>query len=424
MPFNSHSLEVLLALPFFTLALLAITRWLGRPLSERLTVGLVGLAFGLALVGIFGLDHPEDLPSVAFLALDFVLVGLIAAFSSRYLHREPGFHRFYLLLTLLAIGIEVVVLSPSLDVLIVGWELVGIASTLLIAFFHHRPNPVRHAFRAFITYRVCDVGLISGALWLHHVAGTTAFIRSGDWAGLAAPAGTGATVVAGLLLLFASMGKSAQVPFSGWLPRAMEGPTPSSAIFYGALSIHLGPFLLLRSAPLFAHSPLLSALVVLVGLSTALHATVTGRVQSDIKSALAYASMTQVGLIMAEIGLGFHTFALVHIVGHACLRTLEILRSPSLLHDHHHLEQAMGSVLPRTGWHLERLVPATWQPWLYRYALERGYFDSWLKDGVIGRFVRLVRSIDRLDQAWIGFLSQPPGPRAIDEAGRSLRGTP
>ena len=84
----------------------------------------------------------------------------------------------------------------------------------------------------------------------------------------------------------------------------------------------------------------------------------------------------------------------------------------------------MGSVLPRTGWHLERLVPATWQPWLYRYALERGYFDSWLKDGVIGRFVRLVRSIDRLDQAWIGFLSQPPGPRAIDEAGRSLRGTP
>ena len=209
----------------------------------------------------------------------------------------------------------------------------------------------------------------------------------------------GATVV-GLLLLWASMGKAAQVPLSGWLPRAMEGPTPSSAVFYGALSIHLGPYLLLRAASILEFSGVAAGAVISVGALTALHATFVGRTQSDIKSALAYASMTQVGLIYVEIGLGFYHLAVAHIVGHAAIRTLQILRSPSLLHDHHHLEQAMGRQLPRTGGHLERLVPKTLQPWLYRVALERGGFDAF-KDHVVGRVLAVLSRLDQLDRAWV-----------------------
>lgn len=211
----------------------------------------------------------------------------------------------------------------------------------------------------------------------------------------------------GLLILWASMGKAAQVPFSGWLPRAMEGPTPSSAVFYGALSIHLGPYLLLRAESILQSSWLAASAVIAVGSLTALHATFVGRTQSDIKSALSYASMTQVGLIYVEIGLGFRYLAVAHIVGHAAIRTLQILRSPSLLHDHHHLEQAMGKQLPRTGGHLERLVPDSLQPWLYRVALERGGFDALLKDRIVAPLLRFICRIDRLDQAWVDYLSKP-----------------
>jgi NADH-quinone oxidoreductase subunit L len=185
----------------------------------------------------------------------------------------------------------------------------------------------------------------------------------------------------------------------------MEGPTPSSAIFYGALSIHLGPYLLLRAAPILERAPIAAAALVLIGAATAMHATFVGRAQSDIKSALAYASMTQVGLIFVEIGLGLRFLALVHIVGHASVRALQILRSPSLLHDHHHLEQAVGQALPRPGGHLERLVPARLQPWLYRLALERGYFDALIVEHLVGRAARVLRAVDRVDAAWVRWLS-------------------
>src|SRR5437588_148564 len=127
----------------------------------------------------------------------------------------------------------------------------------------------------------------------------------------------------GALLLIAAAGKSGLVPFSGWLPRAMEGPTPSSAVFYGALSVHLGAFLLLRVSPLLELSVPLCAMVVVLGLLTAVLAHLAGTVQTDIKSALSYASLTQVGIIVAEIGIGLRYIALIHLLGHACLRTLQ-----------------------------------------------------------------------------------------------------
>jgi NAD(P)H-quinone oxidoreductase subunit 5 len=208
-----------------------------------------------------------------------------------------------------------------------------------------------------------------------------------------------------LLLLFAAAGKSALIPFSGWLPRAMEGPTPSSAVFYGSLSVHLGAFLLLRVSPILEVSAVLSGIVVLVGISSATFGALTARVQTDIKSALAFASLTQVGIIVAEIGLGLRYIALIHIIGHACLRTLQLLRAPSLLHDYHSMENAIGSHLPRRKLLWERILNVKIRHWFYRFALERGFLDAMLDEYIVRPFFAVFRWCNRMEKKWTDFLS-------------------
>lgn len=432
----------IVAAPALAVLLLGLRAWVYHPWNERTTVAIVGAGFSASVaacattaawlltanlnevrvpigswfsVGHYSFDWSfiADRLSIPFAMFSAALLGLVASFSRRYLHREQGFARFYLLLAIFGTAVEFVVLAGSLDLVFVGWELVGLTSALLIAFFHERRGPVKHGLRAFVTYRLCDIGLLAAAVALHLMVGTSDVgpPAGGPWAGFTVPSTWAGATVVGLLILWASMGKAAQLPLSGWLPRAMEGPTPSSAVFYGALSIHLGPYLLLRAAPIFEASQLAAGAVVTVGTLTALHATFVGRTQSDIKSALAYASMTQVGLIYVEIGLGLNYLAVAHIVGHAAVRTFQILRSPSLLHDHHHLEQAMGRQLPRTGGHLERLVPSTLQPWLYRVALERGGFDALLKDRIVAPALGFISRIDRWDRAWVDYLTKPSAAR-------------
>jgi NAD(P)H-quinone oxidoreductase subunit 5 len=242
---------------------------------------------------------------------------------------------------------------------------------------------------------------------MHHMRGEGDFdiiLGAGIWPEEHATLPAREALIVGLLLLVAAAGKSALVPFSGWLPRAMEGPTPSSAVFYGALSVHLGAFLLLRVSPLLERSALLGALIVAVGLTTAVFAYLSARVQTDIKSALCYASLAQVGIIVAEIGFGLRYVALVHILGHACLRTLQFVRAPTLLHDYHTLENALGEHLPPPSapW---VLAARRSHAWLYRFALERGYMDAVLLQYVVGPFVRLFRWFDAVERAWTDFLS-------------------
>src|SRR5262249_48606054 len=158
-----------------------------------------------------------------------------------------------------------------------------------------------------VNYRVSDAALLLAAVAMHHLRGQGDFdqlLGSDPWPEARTALTAHQALIVGLLVLTATAGKSALVPFSGWLPRAMEGPTPSSAVFYGALSVHLGAFLLLRVSPLLDCSVLLACTVVALGLIMALVAYLSGSVQTDIKSALAYASLTQVGIIVAEIGLG------------------------------------------------------------------------------------------------------------------------
>jgi NADH-quinone oxidoreductase subunit L len=352
---------------------------------------------------VFRVTLLVDHLSVPFLLMSTLLTGTVGAFTTRYLHKEPGFRRFVLLLLLFAGGIQLVTTAGSLDVAYAGWEMVGLTSALLIAFFNEREAPVHHGLWAFGTYRASDVALLLAALLAHGVLGTADYsvlYGSAPWpAGGPALQGMSAVAVS-LLLVFAAMGKSAQVPLSGWLPRAMEGPTPSSAIFYGALSVHAGCYVLLRAGPLLDQQPVARAVLLVVGLTTSLYATLVGRAQTDIKTSLSYATLTQLGLVFAEIGAGLRTLALLHVVGHAFLRSLQFLRAPSLLHERHQMEAAMGGHVARTGSHLERLAPSSVRLWLYRFALNRGYLDALIMGWVIAPPARALRWLDRAERRW------------------------
>ena len=340
----------------------------------------------------FPLSLAVDRLSFPLVALTVVLSGVIGHFSSTYLHRESGLLRFFLMLEVFTSGAVLAFSAGSLDLLIVGWELVGITSVLLVGFFYERPEPVDGAVHVFAIYRATDVGLLSATVLLHLAVGHAELPLAAD--GLS---GRSAALIASLLLLSAA-GKSAQVPFSGWLPRAMEGPTPSSAIFYGAISVHLGAYLLLRLQPLLDTVPLLRGVVVVMGLLTALHGTLAGRVSADAKTQLAHAALSQLGLIVVEAGLGLTTLAIIHIVGHACVRTLQFLRAPSMLHDHHQMHAAAGGHLSETGAHLSRVIPEPVQQWLFRLAMDRGHLDTILSRLVVEPLVALSRLLGALDR--------------------------
>lgn len=355
----------------------------------------------------FHLKLIYDRLSIPFVILSYVLCGTIFAFASRYMHREPGYNRFFVLNSVFLLGMVATSLAGTIETLFAGWELVGLSSAFLVAFFQERPAPVRNGLRVWSIYRVSDAALLIAALTLHHfhhsdfetVLGTT------SWPMGTADVSEHEALVVGLLLVLAAAGKSALVPFSGWLPRAMEGPTPSSAVFYGALSVHLGAFLLLRASPLLSKSPALCAGIVALGVCTALYAAIVGRVQTDIKSAICFASLAQVGIIVAEIGLGLHLLPLIHILGNGCLRTLQFVRAPTLLQDYRQLENAIGDRLPHRSGFWDRVLPAGFRIRVYRFAMERGYLDAMIDDYLVAPFLAVFRWCDRAERRWTDTLS-------------------
>jgi NADH-quinone oxidoreductase subunit L len=254
----------------------------------------------------------------------------------------------------------------------------------------------------FSIYRLTDIGLYAAVLYLHLSQTGTKFeaLSTVSWAGI--PAHDGAEITA-LLLILAVMGKSALFPFSNWLPRAMEGPTPSSAIFYGALSVNLGPLLLLRMGDVIAGSPLISWLLIAIGLFTVLAGNLAGRVQSDIKSRLAYGSITQLGFIVIEIAFGWVELALVHVVTHAVIRTLQLLRAPSLLHERHHLEQMLGHHI--RVFHPSVETVTNFQRFMFRLRLERCFLDNLLVDWLVYKTLLLIRQLDKLERKVAGLIT-------------------
>lgn len=346
-------------------------------------------------------DWYFDTISAVFFGLTCVITLLIFSFSKYYMHRDPGFSRYFSTILLFFVGLTLVILSGNFDVLFLGWEWIGISSFLLIGYYRDRFLPVRNALKVFSLYRIADVFMVI-AIWMaHHL-----FRHEGgfsQFSHIAANIGNDFAVL-GFFFLIIAMVKSAQFPFSYWLPRAMEGPTSSSAIFYGALSVHMGLFVLLRTYPLWEGSVVLRISIAGVGLLTALVASAITRVQSSIKTQISYASITQIGIMFVEIAAGLHWLVLIHMVSNAFLRMYQLLISPSiagyLVHD-----QFYYFVPPRTS------IPKTFMGRL-RATIFVLSIKEWDMNAIMTRYVwkplkdigRILSFLDTISRGVIAFV--------------------
>jgi NADH-quinone oxidoreductase subunit L len=325
---------------------------------------------------IFKVVFRYDAVTAAFSITGALLFLVVATFSKYYMHRDEGYKRYFNTILLFAFGYNLIVLSANFETLFIGWEIIGISSFLLIAFYRKRYLPVKNAFKVLSYYRISDVMLMLAMWMLHHLSQRNIMFDE-LWTVASETVSThreGMASFIAAMLLIAVMVKSASFPFSHWLPRAMEGPTTSSAIFYGSLSVHTGVFLLLRTYPFWEHLAWVKVVLIIVGVVTALTAGISASVQPTVKTQIAYSSAAQIGIIFIEIALGLHNLALWHFMGNAFLRTYQLLVSPSVLnylvhHQYFHAHTRSGKAPGR--------IRAT----LYMLGLR-----EWMTDDLFHRF--------------------------------------
>ncbi|NID12529.1 proton-conducting transporter transmembrane domain-containing protein [Fibrivirga algicola] len=324
----------------------------------------------------FFIDFDFDRITAVYLFVGSFLTFLITLYSRSYMHREPGYKRFFNTILFFYFGYTVAIFSGNLETLFIGWEILGISSFLLIAFYRTRYLPVKNAVKVFSIYRIGDIGIIL-AMWAsHHLwHQNITFLQLSNYELVHEHLQTHSFigVFISLMILLSAAAKSAQLPFSSWLPRAMEGPTPSSAIFYGSLSVHLGVFLLLRTYPFWEHQISMRVLTALLGLITAIITTGIARVQSSVKSQIAYASIAQIGLIFVEVAAGFENLALFHFAGNAFLRTYQLLVSPSVVS--YLIREQFYDASPR-GQSIEKSYPTRLRNTFYMLCIKEWNLDS------------------------------------------------
>ena len=332
------------------------------------------------------------------------LIGwLVTCFSANYLHREAGFHRFFIVLGFFLAGIQFVLLAGNGLLAFVGWEMCGVASFLLIGYAWHRPVATGNALFAFVTNRGGDAGFLLGlglaATWLGGF----------EWTALSQAAQI--SVVNDRLLVIgfviAALAKSAQLPFSAWISRALEGPTPSSAIFYGAVMVHAGVYLMLRLEPLLVQVPDVMFGLVVAGLLTAIYAWLCGLVQTDVKSALIFATLFQVSLMFVAIGLGWTTLALVHLCLHAAWRVWQFLLAPSWL------AITRDRPPPPPAWLRHNQL-------LYTIALQRFWLDKLSHTLLVEPTASFARDVRALEEHFIDHAIGQPGQGKAVHAERPL----
>ncbi|MBA3544088.1 MAG: NADH-quinone oxidoreductase subunit L [Chthoniobacterales bacterium] len=296
----------------------------------------------------------DPLAAVMLVMITFVSL-CIFVFSVGYMANDRHFGRFFAYLSFFSAAMLGVVIANSLLLLFVCWELVGLASYLLIGFWIHKPSAAAAAKKAFVTTRIGDIGFFLGMLWLYRRSGTLLFYDGGNGAlenaGLVS-LGAGATCIA-LLIFCGAVGKSGQFPLHVWLPDAMEGPTPVSALIHAATMVAAGVFLVARVYPLFvvagggdpgsgglnaaayngAFPPL--TVVVWIGVVTALISALIALAQWDIKRILAYSTVSQLGLMMVSLGVGGVAAGIMHLLAHGFFKALLFLGSGSVIHGCH-----------------------------------------------------------------------------------------
>ncbi|MES2882987.1 MAG: proton-conducting transporter membrane subunit, partial [Bacteroidota bacterium] len=282
---------------------------------------------------VFAIQFYYDLITVVYSIVGAILFFLVSTFSRYYMHRDEGYKRFFNTILFFALGYNLIIFSGNFETFFVGWEVIGLSSFLLIAFYRNRYMPVKNGFKVLSNYRLSDLALILAMWMMHHLTHQNiSFTQLADANTMAIQNNhSGMAIFIVVMIVLAATIKSAQLPFTSWLPRAMEGPTTSSAIFYGSLSVHIGVFLLLRTFPFWQNMLWAKIAIVVIGASTGIIATLIARVQPTVKTQIAYSSAAQIGIIFIEVALGFHVLALIHFTGNAFLRTYQLLVSPSVL---------------------------------------------------------------------------------------------
>jgi NADH-quinone oxidoreductase subunit L len=298
----------------------------------------------------FSIDFYFDKITVFYGMIASGITFLVAKFSRTYMHRDPGFKRFFNNVLFFYLGINIIIFAGNFETLFIGWEIIGVASFLLISFYRDRYLPVKNALKVISFFRLADIFLLLGIWLCHHF-----FHKSITFFELYDLESHHITVInqpifqllIPMIFLVVALVKSAQFPFSSWLPRAMEGPTTSSAIFYGSLSVHIGVFLILRTYPLWEENLVFKIIIIVFGVLTTFIANSIARVQSTVKTQIAYSSIAQIGLMFIEVALGWHWLALVHFAGNTFLRTYQLLVSPSVLSYMIH-DQFFNFIQPQT----------------------------------------------------------------------------
>jgi proton-translocating NADH-quinone oxidoreductase chain L len=328
-------------------------------------------------------------PLAAAMLMMITFVGLcIFVFSAGYMARDKNFARFFAYLSFFSGAMLGLVISNSLLLLFICWELVGLASYLLIGFWIERPSAAAAAKKAFITTRIGDMGFFLGLLWLYGRSGILLFYDGGNGclenAGLAM-LGASATSIA-LLIFCGAMGKSGQFPLHVWLPDAMEGPTPVSALIHAATMVAAGVFLVARAYPIFslgAINGVTSSLTVVVwiGVTTALMAALIAIAQADIKRILAYSTVSQLGLMMVSLGVGGVAAGMMHLLAHGFFKALLFLGAGSVIHGCH------GEQDIRKMGGLRRLMPITFSTYAIGMMALSGvplfFSGGWTKEEIL-----------------------------------------
>ena len=363
------SLYLIPLLPFLGFLInAAIGRRLSKAVSGLLATGVMAASFGVAASVVWKVLHAPAVDGVRAISETYytwlssgplqipltfrvdplacvmllVITGigtLIHLYSTAYMHdeRDGEYARYFSYLNLFAAFMLVLVLGSSFPVLFIGWEGVGLCSYLLIGFWFTKPSASEAGKKAFIVNRIGDFGFILGMLSLFWAFGTLDFQELASKVALlpADPASwTGATVLtfATLLLFLGATGKSAQLPLYVWLPDAMEGPTPVSALIHAATMVTAGVYMIGRNAVLFSHAPFTLEVVAIVGVATALFAGTIGLVQNDIKRVLAYSTVSQLGYMFLAMGVGAFAGGIFHLYTHAFFKALLFLGSGAVIH--------------------------------------------------------------------------------------------
>jgi len=315
----------------FLFAIRAVVTLAGMPVETRV---IHELAYTWIKVGDFSADVSFMLdPLSAVMVLVVTGVGfLIHVYSTGYMSHDPSFRRFFLYLNLFMFAMLTLVLADNFLLMFVGWEGVGLCSYLLIGFWYERPSAAAAGKKAFIVNRIGDFGFLLGMFYLFVNGGSLDYERLFAAAPHVFAVGGAIITTATLLLFLGATGKSAQIPLYTWLPDAMEGPTPVSALIHAATMVTAGVYMVARCHVLFSMAPVSMEVVAVIGAATALFAATIGLAQNDIKRVLAYSTVSQLGYMFFALGVGGYTAGIFHLMTHAFFKALLFLGAGSVIH--------------------------------------------------------------------------------------------